>query len=232
MPSLSELEASPPVSRPEKDVTVVLDIPLVRRVNALTAEMTSLYGSKSAKDRALYSDAKAELESLDAEIKAKSGTLLLRATLSLGQWNNFTDENPARPEGTAGWERDRELTGGRVNADALLNILDQFAVQWDGEDLAPAVRDAKGEVVKESQFDRVLLEAIPPGTIREMLAGIVDMYLESPDFSKWLAGFNQNAAWLRESDEPATSESPRSDSTAGNPEPSSEESTETETPAP
>lgn len=232
MPSLSEMRTNPPKSRLERSFDVVLDAELVRKVADLTRAAAELAGSPKPADRAAYAAALDELEALAPQLEDASGTLVLRANLSSGQWRNFVDQHPARPEGETGHDRDQRRTFGLVDSDALIDHLDLFAHTWDGEELKPTVRDKDDEVLEAGDFDALLRDNIAPGDLLEMATAVTLMYETSPDFGEWRTALSSGLAKLRGSAEPASSGSPRSDSTDGNPSPSPEGSTETDTPAP
>jgi hypothetical protein len=217
MPTLSEMEANPPSSRLERPFDVVLDAALVRRIAGLLTEAEPLATSPKPAARARYAELIAEVESLQPELEAKSGTLVLRANVTSGEWRNFVDGNPPRPESTPGHERDQVRAAGVVNADALVDELHKFAHSWDGE------------ILREGQFDRLLRDNIPPGDLIEMATAVVMMYEMPADFGKWRSALSNGLQRLSAFAAPETSESAPSDSTAGNLEPSSEATTETET---
>lgn len=228
MPSLSDLEANPPNSRLERSFDVILDAALVRRVADLTVEINTLSQSRKGADKARYVEVVEELVALQPALDEKSGTLVLRNNLTSGEWRNFVDENPPRSEGEKGYERDQSRAVGMVNADALIDAIDSFAHTWDGDQLAPAVRDHKGEIVTPSQFNRLLRDNIPPGDLAEMATAVVLMYETSTDFGEWRTALSRGLERLSGFAELSTFESVPSDSTAGSPEPSSEATTETD----
>lgn len=220
MPSLTEMRANPPKSRLEQSFEVVLDAELVRRVADLAITIQTLGGSRRQADRTKARQAADELEGLGPALEAASGTLVLRANLTSGEWRNFVDEHPPRIEGETGHDRDQRRTFGLVNADALIDHLGRFAHTWDGEPLAT------------DDFDTLLRDNIAPGDLAEMATKVTLMYESSPDFAQWRSVLSTSQPRLHDSAEPETSGSPRSDSTGGSPEVSSEGSTETATPAP
>lgn len=232
MPSLEDLEKSPPKSRLERSFSVVLDATLVRKVADLAAQSRNVAGSKKPADRQAYRRMITELEGLQPQVEAASGTLVLRANLTQGEWTRFVDSHPARPEGQKGHERDQRWAYGVVNVDALIEHLDQYAHMWENDTLEPTERDKDGNVTRRGQFDRLLRDNIPPGDLNEMAAVVVLFYETSPDFASWRSALSSGLQRLRDFAEQETSESLRSDSQDGSPDESSEDSTETETPAP
>lgn len=231
MPSLNDMRAKPPASRLERTFDVVLDAVLVRRVADLAQEAQALGVSTRPADKVRYAEVLTEMEALAPQVEAASGALTLRANLTSGEWRNFVDENPPRPEGQPGHERDKQRTGAMVNADALIDNLDRFAQAWDGETLQPTVRDKDGTVLTEGDFDTLLRDSIAPGDLAEMAEAVVLMYETSPDFGRWRSALPAALQRLRDFAVPESSGSPLSGTTAGSPESSIEGSTETETPA-
>lgn len=220
MPTLAEMRANPPKSRLEQSFDVVLDAVLVRRVADLAATVQTMGSSRRQTDRTKARQAADELEGLGPALEAASGTLVLRANLTSGEWRNFVDEHPPRIEGETGHDRDQRRTFGLVNADALIDGLGRFAHAWDGEPLA------------DGDFDKLLRDNIAPGDLAEMATKVTLMYESSPDFGQWRSVLLSGQPKPHDSAEPETSGSPRSDSTGGSPEVSSEGSTVTATPAP
>lgn len=232
MPSLADLEQNPPDSRRTRAFTVVLDAALVARISSLAAESLEKAKSSRQADKIALRKLEDELEGLRDQVDAVTGELLIRANLTRGEWTTFIDKHPSRPEGQPGHERDQTHAFGIVNVDALVENLDLFAHRWNDDTLNPSDRDETGTVTAPGQFDRLLKDNIPPADLVQMATTVVLFYEQSPDFGRWRSALSSGLQRLRDFAEHETSESPRSDSTGGNPEPSNAAETKTATPAP
>lgn len=232
--SLADLRANPPKSRPEKSLTgVSLRGDLVARVQELSAELESLPEPKTvAKPRKLgqteaeivvveehprYAAIKADLAEIVPLMEAEEGDLRFRANWTDGEWRNWADAHPARAEGESGHDRDLRYTHGSCNADDLIATLGEFAHAWNGEELAPG------------DWSAIFEASLSPGDKIEAARLVVSMYESRLDFRKWRSVLSDALSRSDDSDSPANSASPRSDSTDGSLASSSEASTETET---
>lgn len=221
--SLADLRSTPPTERPQRSVgPICLRPDLVARVQALTAELDELPEPEPPRQRKM-SEAKApeppqhpraveiraELDALLAEMAEHEGEMVVRATLTDGEWRRWVDAHPPRPEGESGHDRDFRATGGICNADALIDVLGSFAHAWNGEEL------------DEGDWAAVFEPVILSGDKVELARAVVTMYEGRTDFRQWRSVLS---AGLRKWDGSAsreTSGSAASDSTAGSREASS-----------
>lgn len=228
--SLSDLRANPTPVQAERSLTVCLRSDLVAEVQRLSAEMAALPEPERKRARKMseplqaehprVAEIRAELGVLLEQIEEHEGELAVRAKLSDGEWRRWVDSHPARDEDAPGYSRDVEVTRGVCNADALLEDLGTFVHSWNGEVLA------------DGDWAAVFEPALGQGDKKELAATVVGLYESRLDFPRWRNGLSAALTRYDVSHSPTTSESPRSDSTAGSPDESSEASTETETPAP
>lgn len=220
MPSLSEIRSNPPVARAETHLPVCLDGSLVAKMGALQAELGELLGDITsgplpARVKVQAARLRDEAADLKGDLDAQSGTLTVRATPTSGEWRLFVDANPPRDKGAPGHDRDKRVGGGFVNVDALLDTLDTYAAEWDGEPMAPG------------DWDRIS-PAIHPGDLLTIAAAVVSLYEAPSDFALRRSALSATHSGLSDFAEPETSDSPTSDSTAGSP---SEPSAATTAPA-
>lgn len=218
--SLADLRADKPTARPERSLTVCLRPDLVARVQALTSELANLPEPERPKVRKMAEastpehpragEIRDELDALLVEVGEHEGEIVVRANLDDGEWRRWADAHPARPEGQAGHDRDNTVTGGFANADDLIDTLAAYVTTWNGEPLG------------EGDWAAIFAPVVPLGDKQEMARLIVAMYEGRMDFPQWRSALS--AALLRSvaSALPATSASPSSDSTGGNPDESSE----------
>lgn len=203
--TLAELRATPPVSRPERSVTICLAPHLVAEVQALTEELQTValdipdepdddepdgpplkVGERVADRRPTENpranEIRARLAELLDEIAEAEGELRIRATED-GAWRRWVDEHPPREEGVPGHKRDREVAGGYCNADDLIDDLGTYAVSWDGEPLGDA--------------DWAVIAASTPYADKKRIATlIVSMQERGMDLGKWRLGLRSTLrAW-------------------------------------
>lgn len=218
MPTLAELRQRPLPSRPTVPVDLCLDAALMDRIHDMESQRAALLDDATASRKpAGRAEIKALSDAIAAardDMTAETGTLVLRANWSAGEWSNFVDANPPRTEGPAK-ERDERRTGGIVNADALADALATFAHTWDGDLL-----DAEA-------WEALILPRIWPGDLVEITQAIVSMYEVARDFRRARSDLSAALGRLSDSDEPEISASAPDATTAGSPDGSSEDSTAT-----
>lgn len=211
MPSLDELDSTP-VAVPTRDVEVCLDGNLVVRMADLAEEIDTLVTAAAARPRKggapadpRLTEARQELAQVAEQAERQTGILTVRKSIPQGEWMTFVDENPPRPEKTSARDRDDRWAHGKVNVDALIARLADFAHSWDGKEFA------------DGQFERVVLPRLVGGDIGEAAKAVVELYEGRRDFHEMrtISGVYLNASSAF--DLPATSESPRESSTAGRP---------------
>ena len=209
--SLADLRANPPKSRPERSLTgVSLRGDLVALVKELNDELDSLPEPKvvtkarkaSQKDADVvtveehprYAEIRAELAEIVPEMEAAEGDLRLRANWTDGEWRNWADAHPARPEGQPGHERDRKYFQGACNADALIEKLGNFAHAWDGDPLV------------DGDWASIFEPNLSPGDKIEAGRLVVSMYESRLDFQRLRSALSDDLSRLADSASPATSE--------------------------
>lgn len=225
--SLAELRATRPQSRPERSVTLCLVPALVAEVQSLTEELTDLSGRKEPGEGsprrmgqglgARATEIQARLTELLEEMAEHEGELRLRATRTDGEWRRWCNEHPAREEGEPGYDRDMRVTSGYCNADDLLDDLATYALSWNGEPLAP------------TDFADIIEPATSTADKAEIATAVVSMYESRLDFPRLRSSLSASLKRSSALNSPQPSESPTSDSTDGNPAPSSEATTLTVT---
>lgn len=218
MPTLTEIRGRTP-ARPTVAVPLCLDAQLSERIATLMDRQRALMEDELASRKP---SARAEIKRLSAEIKAareiaadETGTLTLRASWTMGEWERFTDANPPRTEDGPAKDRDLRRTGGVVDSDALIESLSAFAHAWDGEALGVG------------DWDDKFIPSLWPGDLGGLCHHIVSMYEAPRDFQAVRSGLSSALGTLTASAELATSESRRSGSRGGSRAKSSADSTET-----
>lgn len=133
-----------------------------------------------------YAGKRAELEQLNADMKAHEGDLQLRA-IEEGEWLRWVAENPPRfrtltvesgdgervPSETVD-HRDMLLSGGRCNVDALREELGRYIVGWGDE------------TVSDDRTREKLLEGISGGDKNELCRIVVRLHESRSDVPKVL----------------------------------------------
>jgi hypothetical protein len=221
--SLAELRSAPPTERRTGSVRLCLRPDLVSRVQELTGELAELSEPEFTRPRKMMESAppehpraieiKGELDGVLAEIEDHEGEVVVRANLDDGEWRRWVDAHPPRPEGEPGHDRDRRITGGLANADALIDTLGTFAYTWNSEPLA------------EGDWASVFEPVVSTGDKAEMARTVVTLYEGRTDFRQWRSALSTGLRKLGDSASPGPSESATSGSTDGNPAPSSEATT-------
>lgn len=222
--SLADLRANPPTeARQEEPFDLVLRPDIAERVRELQVELADL-PEPVEKPRKL-SQSKAEviehprvveireqMQALMAEAEAASGTLVVRANLTDGEWVRWASENPPRdPEkDRAGAMRDLRVTKGLVNVDALVADLGRFAWTWNGDRLV------------DGDWERIFANSVIHGDKLRMAERIVGFYEGRQDFPSWRRALSDALTKWSAGEPPEGSGSPTSDSTAGSPALSSE----------
>lgn len=232
MKSLSDLRSEKPKGRPERTVRVCLKPELVAKIERLTGELADLPEPEPRKTpRKMYEAEAAEMSPEEQRIRAElaaalnemqdyEGEITVRASLSDGEWRNWVDAHPTRAkDDEAEHGRDQKIAFGACNADDLLDDLGTFAHAWNGEPLG------------DGDWAEVFDGSVARGDKIEMARAVVLMYENRLDFRQWRSVLSTGLRKSAASDSPVTSDSPRSDSTGGSPEPSSEDSTSTDSPA-
>ena len=225
--SLADLRASKPAARAERSLTVCLRTDLVAQVQELTDQLSSL-PNPSDEDgppetmvkphKARAQELTDQLSALLDEMAEHEGELRLRA-IGDGEWRRWVNDHPPREEGKPGHQRDQEVTAGYCNADDLIDDLGRWAHAWNGEPLA--------------EGDWAIIAGSMGGPdFKQAAQAVVGMHESVVPFRQWRSALSANLRKLCDSALPATSVSVPESSTDGNPEPSSEGSTATETPAP
>lgn len=204
--SLADLRAGTP-ARPERSLTVTVGegVRYVAKIMALQDELeeavTRMTGDGSP--RKMGEGVPPELDALREQIAEQArlmgdyeGTILIRATRTDGEWRRWCNEHPPREDGKPGRDRDVELTGwsdgrrsvARCNADALMDDLATYVVEWEGERL------------EDGDFDRLGIAGPDRKQIARM---VVDMYEnEALDVPKWRRGLSGIQASATSSDSP------------------------------
>lgn len=221
--SLSDLRSAPTVGRPERSVVACLRPDLVAEVQRATDAVADAHeaaaqkpqkprkmGEKASPKAPEVIAAEERLEALLAELAEHEGTLVVRGVLTDGEWRRWADAHPARAEGEPGHDRDLRVTGGIVNADALLDDMAQFVYSWNGEELTG------------DDWPEIFDPSLALGDKMQVAREIVSMYEGRMDFQQWRSALSATLRTSGDSASHSDSESPRSASTAGNLEPSSE----------
>lgn len=243
--TLAELRAQPQKqSRPEQSVSICLAPHLVAEVQELTQRLGVLQDEldtlpqppvdedgervgppqklgagpnpRAVEIRAEQAEIRARLKVLLEEMAEHEGEMRLRAGDD-GVWRRWVDKNPAREEGGAGYLRDREVTGGYCNADALIETLGDYAHSWNGDPLAAG------------DWDAVFKDNIGGPDKKKMAQTVVALYESRLDFKQLRSGLSATLSELNAFALLETSTSAPDDSTAGSPEPSKPDTTETAT---
>lgn len=108
-----------------------------------------------------------------------------------GDWRTWCDEHPPREDN----KRDLTIARGFCNADALVEDLERYVKAWNGEDLKPAVFDAKGQMTEAGDW-AFLRENAAPADISQMAAIVVEMHeslVDLPKLSSALRGIPSGA---------------------------------------
>jgi hypothetical protein len=227
---LSALRAERSTARPERPYKVIVGDgqKYVTEIARLTAEHDELLaqpqpddkenprprklGGQTLPPRVLeIRDRLAELADLMREYE---GEVLVRATLTDGEWEQWRIAHPAREEDQPGHRDDLMIARGYCNADDLMDDLARFVVAWEGEELQPGDYDA--------------LNLLRPDK-KALAATVVGLYEVGDDLGKFLSDLSALLRSEPPSNSPEHSGSPRSASTAGSP--SNTTSTSTTTPA-
>lgn len=150
--SLAELRSSTRTALPERSYSLCLSQSIVAEVQALEEERTELRASMPGQDDTgprrqgqglppRLAEIDARMAELYEEMREHTGELRLRG-VTAGQWARWRDANPARIEGNHPDGRpiinaiDSEVGYGYVNATALLASLGDYAVAYNGDQLA------------------------------------------------------------------------------------------------
>lgn len=221
--SLADLRSVRPAGRPERSVIACLRPDLVAEVQQATDAIADAIDEAAKKPRRARKmsgreapkapkviEAEQRLEQLLAEMAEHEGVLVVRAVLTDGEWRRWADAHPARAEGEPGHDRDLRVTGGIVNADALLDDMAQFVYSWNGEELTG------------DDWPEIFDPSLALGDKMQVAREIVSMYEGRMDFQQWRSALSATLRTSGDSASHSDSESPRSASTAGNLEPSSE----------
>lgn len=202
MPSLAELRASKPKSRPERALTLSTAPHLVAEVQALQEELNTLPTAPPSDDAApprrigvnpeppRAREIRTRMGELLEEMGQHEGVLRVRA-VDDGAWRLWVNEHPAREEGEPGHKRDDEVAGGYCNADDLIEDLGTYAYSWDGEELAAGDWD-------------ILRETIAGADLKLVATAVVTMQESRLDFPSWRSALSAN---LQRSNDSASPES-------------------------
>lgn len=151
--SLAQMRESSDTGLPERTIRMCLAQKLVAEVQTLSAERADLEPERdqdgNARNRRIADPNAARIAEIDtrlAELRAKmdehTGALRIRA-IPAGEWRLWADANPVRTKGSDDDGRplidpiDAMHAYGRVNASALLDELERFAVSWNDAPLGP-----------------------------------------------------------------------------------------------
>lgn len=225
--SLADLRAAPPQTRPERSVTLCLAPALIGEVQSLSEELSRLQRTPdedggpprraAEPESGRSSEIRVRLADLVDEMAEHEGEMRLRANKTDGEWRNWVNAHPARDEGQPGYDRDMRVARGICNADDLIDDLAAYTHAWNGELLAPG------------DFTAIFEPTVATADKQMMAEAVVAMYESRLDFSRLRTSLSADLQRLSGLSSPATSDSPTSGSTDGNPPPFSEATTGTAT---
>lgn len=136
--SLADIRQSPLVGRPERSYQLCLAPKIVAKIEALDAEFFDAHAReqdgaapKRVGDSSRAKEIAEEQDKLREQMAQHTGALVVRGKVS-GEWRQWCEEHPAREDNI----RDKEIGLKRCNADDLVSSLGDFAVSYNGEDLA------------------------------------------------------------------------------------------------
>lgn len=226
--SLADLRTAPPTERRTGSVRLCLRPDLVARVHALTGELAELpptLEGEQKRERKMAEgptlphpravEIRDELDAVLSEIEDNEGEMTVAATISEGEWRRWVDAHPSRPKGEPGHDRDQRVSGGLVNADALIDALGTFAYSWNSEPLG------------EGDWAAIFEPAVGAGDKAEMATAVVTLYEGRTDFRQWRSALSASLQMFDASASLAHTPLAPSDSADGSPAPSSEATTET-----
>lgn len=205
--TLAELRANP-APRPERAYSLCLAPHLVAEVQSLTDELSELEmsGEDAEQDgpppragdpaveakRDRKQEIRARLGELLEEMADYEGELRVRAVKSDGEWRQWVNANPARPEDSPEHKRDMAITFGYCNADALIDDLATYAWTWNSERLA----DGDWATLDVGTADK-----------KKIATTVVAMYESDLNLPSWRRALSSNLRQGAYSNSPATSES-------------------------
>lgn len=213
--SLADLRARPVTERNQRAVPVCLKPELLAELQALSGRLDAftIAGAAAADDenrqgpplRQGQSEApeaaevRAEIARVLEDMADHEGEVRLRASLSDGEWRQWVDNHPPRPEGSKGHQRDMRWASGFCNVDALVDDLGKFAHSYNDEPLG------------DDGWTEVLDPRLGLADKSQMASAVVSMYERVADFRQWRqilsATLNKSAG----SSSPSTSGSPSDD---------------------
>lgn len=100
-----------------------------------------------------------ELEALYDRMREYEGELLLRA-IPGGEWQRWKDAHPARENNPT----DADIGFGLCNAVDLLDTLDKFAAEWNGEPFGPG------------EWTDWFVQKVAPADLRDICANVVSLH--------------------------------------------------------
>lgn len=229
--TVAELRATKPEGRPHRTIPLCLAPHLVTEVQDLTHEHDRLNLTSTEDEQGDAADGppqrvggtkssprlkeiRARLAELLEEMAEYEGDLTIRANLTDGEWRRWMNEHPPRAEGEPGHERDQRVTAGFCDADALIDHLGAFVHQWNSEPITAA------------DWAEVFEPVVGTADKADMAGHVVTLYESRLGFQGLRSALSLNLKRLNGSGSPATSASPTSASTAGNPDESTAASTE------
>lgn len=203
MKSLSELEASADVGRPEREFPICVSGKLTRELEAADAELFEVKAELDAAEQEARDHAEgggrprrtgerskvAELEKRAQAAAEKCDAIRARmedhtVTLDLkgktnGEWRAWVSVNPPRdPEDDkAGAERDRRWAGNFCDVDALIANLSQYVAKY-------------GDDEPSERWQALVFENAAPGDLTRLASAVVAMHEQVTDTGK------SRAAWL------------------------------------
>lgn len=234
--SLAELRAEPPKARPTRSVPICLAPNLVAELQELIEELDTLptvetdedgvtrnadgTARKMAQGEAPHAVAvRARMAELLDEMSEHEGDMRLQAG-DEGVWRRWVNAHPAREEDEPGHQRDLQVAGGYCNADDLIETLGTYAHSWNGDPLAAG------------DWDAIFKDNISGPDKKKLAENVIAMYESRLDFRQWRSGLSDSLRKLNASDSLGIYGSVPAVFTAGNPQSSSEASTETVTESP
>lgn len=186
---LSELRQSPHVGLPERTYQLCLAPKLIGEVQQLISKLEDAEVEAAAQrngdaaarpkrmaDSPVQKELREEIAALRDEMAEHTGVLTLRGTTE-GAWRDWVDHHPARTgeDEDPAVARDKAIAWGVCNADDLIDDLDKYAVEWDGEPLQPG----------DWEF---IVSKAAPGDLKEIGRVIVAMHETAVNVPKLLSG--------------------------------------------
>lgn len=177
--SIAQMRNSSAVGLPERSIRMCLAQKLVAEVRILEREKADLAPARGEDGKpqgpgrigdpsaVRVAEIDTRLAVLLDEMREHTGTLTVRA-IAAGEWRRWADLNPARGTHDDKGKRitdpiDLDVGYGYVNAAALLESLNTFAVEWNGEPLGA------------SEWEFIATKAAP-GDLSELCRQVVQIH--------------------------------------------------------